>query len=681
MRPTAVVVLGAAFVLGSCGHHPTAAVTAFRGEAEGREALLRDLGQTPSFEDAAAIAARYAAACGDGWHPACAPSWSGEGLDRLASAATVLGPACDAGDALACDVVAWSLLDVEPGVPSARAAGVARGAGLLRQTCGTPAAPIHPGVAQACLDLAALEDDGIGVAKDPPTAVETIRAVCSAGDPRACAEQAVRMASGDGLPKDPVAAAAANAQACDAGVIDACSELAVAMSQGNGVTVDPPGGAAKQQAACDAGSPLACTRIGRARLVGDNVARDPGAAATLFERSCNAGEPTACAALSAAYSRGDGVQKDGRRAVRYALLACRAGGDCGQGDAVEAARLGETLAGCDGGDQVQCTSAGTALSEARRPLSEREVGIALLKDACTSGRPDACATMGARHEEGLSVPRDLRIAAEFHDKACNGGILASCSRAGALYASGEGPEKSREKAAAAYAKVCGSGDAAGCRNQAEQLLQGGIEGALSNGASQGRDLFQTRCDGGDGLACQRVGDIWSEGLGVRPDSRKAMGALGRACLQGVDQPCWDLSDYALGNMGKAAGDIAVAAGGVTGGLGARCETAADPALKDRSCATLARLLTRGKGVPHDAAGAAARATAGCDAGGMASCGELGRMLVAGQGVPKDAPRGLELLGKACDAKIAEACLDLDKANGKAPTTAPRDPRQDAVIYH
>jgi hypothetical protein len=38
------------------------------------------------------------------------------------------------------------------------------------------------------------------------------------------------------------------------------------------------------------------------------------------------------------------------------------------------------------------------------------------------------------------------------------------------------------------------------------------------------------------------------------------------------------------------------------------------------------------------------------------------------------------LGKACDAKIAEACLDLDKANGKAPT-GPRDPRQDAVIYH
>src|SRR5690606_17661125 len=157
------------------------------------------------------------------------------------------------------------------------------------------------------------------------------------------------------------------------------------------------------------------------------------------------------------------------------------------------------------GDPEACADLGARFTDARRAADVRAFGVERLRSACPASAA-ACVTLAERHEEGLSVSRDLREAARYHDEACARGVVTSCGRVGDLYSAGSGVPRDRARAAAAYGLVCDAGDASGCRSRAEQWLLAGLEGA-PEGPARGIGAYDVLCGAGDAVACGRLGEL------------------------------------------------------------------------------------------------------------------------------------------------------------------------------
>jgi uncharacterized protein len=144
--------------------------------------------------------------------------------------------------------------------------------------------------------------------------------------------------------------------------------------------------------------------------------------------------------------------------------------------------------------------------------------------------------------------------------------------------------------------------------------------------------FDKKCVGGDWDACRNLGVMYSEGVGVAKDPRKAAALFAQAC-----------------SGGSLAG-----------------------------CNHMGLLLSEGLGVTKDPARAAEVYTKACDGNYGLACRNLGLLLRDGRGVPKDLTRAEVALAKACEAGTPFACTnagDLDRVMAGELVKTKQDPKE------
>ena len=186
--------------------------------------------------------------------------------------------------------------------------------------------------------------------------------------------------------------------------------------------------------------------------------------------------------------------------------------------------------------------------------------------------------------------------------------------------------------------ACDTGDGKACDRAGELLSQG-------NYPALQRSRYESACNAKYAPGCTHRGRV-SENL---KEYTKAATFYDRGC-QGGDTPGCTARDalYASGN--------AVSSDPSTASL---FYDKACTAGKVESCVSGGLAYTDGNGVAKDAPRAAGLLTKACDAGSARGCNLLGHAYEAASGVPKDDKEMLRLYQKACD-KQTVYCFDLGR---------------------
>jgi uncharacterized protein len=183
----------------------------------------------------------------------------------------------------------------------------------------------------------------------------------------------------------------------------------------------------------------------------------------------------------------------------------------------------------------------------------------------------------------------------------------------------------------------------------------------------------SRCDRGDGEACNRLALAYHDGRGVPQDLPRAQTYYGKACDAGVGAGCQNLGDL-HGQLGAAA--KARAAWGKAAEIYRRaCDGGAL-----ELCVNLGTLLEDGRlaaegsapgsdALKRDLLAAVALYERACSGGDTGGCVNLASLYTDGRGVSKDEARARSLLTRGCDRlrqarderaknEAADACANL-----------------------
>ena len=155
--------------------------------------------------------------------------------------------------------------------------------------------------------------------------------------------------------------------------------------------------------------------------------------------------------------------------------------------------------------------------------------------------------------------------------------------------------------------------------------------------SEAAPLFERGCTGGSALACNQLGFLYEEGLGVPKTPAKSIPLYTKGCDLDSEVACFNLAvmyNQGIGtkqDYGKAAT------------LYSKSCDAADAA----ACNSLGVMYHSGHGVSQDYARSAALYVKACSGGEAAACSNLGDCYLTGDGVPKDLDKAKEYLNKGC----------------------------------
>ena len=92
--------------------------------------------------------------------------------------------------------------------------------------------------------------------------------------------------------------------------------------------------------------------------------------------------------------------------------------------------------------------------------------------AAEAGNSDAQFELGARYNDGRSVPRDLKLAAQWLEKAANQGSAPAQYRLASMYEKGAGVTQDKTKARSLYTKAADAGNPRAMHNLAVMLADG-----------------------------------------------------------------------------------------------------------------------------------------------------------------------------------------------------------------
>ncbi|MEQ9321825.1 MAG: hypothetical protein RIF41_21840, partial [Polyangiaceae bacterium] len=244
------------------------------------------------------------------WQKACAE-------DRPRACRTLfelLTNGCQAGEAKACHNLGAELAERETTAGghgpehffamacdgglqvSSQAAAALRGEASTAPLSGDHplAAACRSGDAQACHNLGAAHQSGLGVPRDHDAAMVAYEAGCQGGVVQACNSVAA-LAMQRGGDVDKARAAEAFGKACEAGDMAGCANLAAMSYRGDGIERDVDAAARLNGKACDGGLGVACARLADAHVEGAGVPADPAAAEALRAKACTLGFQPACA--------------------------------------------------------------------------------------------------------------------------------------------------------------------------------------------------------------------------------------------------------------------------------------------------------------------------------------------------------------------------------------------------
>lgn len=219
-----------------------------------------------------------------------------------------------------------------------------------------------------------------------------------------------------------------------------------------------------------------------------NGSQDPAEQAAHFDRKCVGGDLEACRLLAVAYAEGNGVSPDPRRSTALFLQAC------------------------NGNNLQACNALALAYAEGigvdRQPLK----AIDLYQKTCDASFKIACRNLGLMLRDGRGVAADLPRAGALLDRACKGNVPFACTNAGDL-------------------------DVMLATRQGAALLRASIA------------HYKQGCDGGDPIACRKLGVAYLEGKGVPKSTSAAAMWLERACMPDDAVACRVLGVMKLGGVG------------------------------------------------------------------------------------------------------------------------------------
>jgi hypothetical protein len=180
--------------------------------------------------------------------------------------------------------------------------------------------------------------------------------------------------------------------------------------------------------------------------------------------------------------------------------------------------------------------------------------------------------------------------------------------------------------------------------------------------------FDVACSGGNGDACDYLGDMYQQPVGVPRDYARAATSYSKACDAGISRSC-----YNRGVMQENGWGVEEDIGRAATFYSKACDSGSA-----EGCSTLASLYNHGRGVERNLDKAAtlySRAVTlyskACDAGDAEGCTNLGRSFENGIGVPQNQPQAARSYSKACDLGSADACIRLgvEVEQGKDKTEA------------
>jgi uncharacterized protein len=152
---------------------------------------------------------------------------------------------------------------------------------------------------------------------------------------------------------------------------------------------------------CEAGAHRSCSVLGVMYEHGRGVARRPDHAERLYRAACVGGNTTGCVNLGRLLQEGTAGRVDPEGAAAVFEVAC-------------------SLDHADG-----CYE----LARIRYTRGDGEGAAEALGRSCAQHHADACHGLGAMHEHGHGVPRDLATARRYFTQACARGHADACRRA------------------------------------------------------------------------------------------------------------------------------------------------------------------------------------------------------------------------------------------------------------
>jgi TPR repeat protein len=286
------------------------------------------------------------------------------------------------------------------------------------------------GDARACLTLAMIKDQGVGVVPDAKSAASLYRRACEGGELLACYSLGILLESGRGVDMDVPEAAEIYKAACAKGGSRSCSNLGYLLELGDGVEEDSDRAAALYREACKGGAMVGCNNLGVAYEEGLILEPDVTRARDLYRQACDGGHVRACTRLASLHARD-----------------CFSGGPegaCAPAPDDDAALAGTIVEHCESaGTPVACAGSGVWLLT-QNPNDPKIVTH--LEKACDAQEQWGCATLASLHRAGVAgLEKDADQAEILGEMACEAGFLQACRDLGAAFINGDGVKTDAKK--------------------------------------------------------------------------------------------------------------------------------------------------------------------------------------------------------------------------------------------
>jgi TPR repeat protein len=224
-------------------------------------------------------------------------------------------------------------------------------------------------------------------------------------------------------------------------------------------------------------------------------------AARLLEWAAGEGYGEAAYMLGALYQSGRGVARDETRSIEWLH---------------HAVRLGHPVAAF-------------TLASVFETQNQPDKAIKLLRMAAEKGYGRAQALLGDAYIQGLGVPRNLKVAANWSKKAATQGDAVGQSTFAYLLSTGKGIKRNKAEAARFYLLAAKQGHGAAAHNLSMMLLLGdGVVRDYVDGAK----WAALAASQGEPTAINNLAHSLSKGLGVKRDPAAAVELFRRAAKFG-----------------------------------------------------------------------------------------------------------------------------------------------------
>ena len=164
---------------------------------------------------------------------------------------------------------------------------------------------------------------------------------------------------------------------------------------------------------------------------------------------------------------------------------------------------------CANSDANACYELGFPLTQGENAKVQDtlEEGMSYMRQACHSGKEEACDIMGAQYYQN----KNYAIANKFLTKSCNRGIKSACEAVGVIYRDGHDTKQDDVKAREFFTKACElkSGDA--CYNVAI-LYRGGF--GVTKDRSIEKSFYKKACEANLQAGCDRFTELDNEDKGI-----------------------------------------------------------------------------------------------------------------------------------------------------------------------